>query len=253
MFFKKCHFKNPLVVALCSFVIAIIVLIGIQALRFVYYAGRTPYENNPFERNNPKAKFRILFLGDSTALGTGAQSNTESVAGWWGQDFPNAQITNFGQNGKRLNGLVRDFNPSSNDQFTMIIIQIGANDILHLTSLEDIEHNLSIVLDRAKTIGKVVVVLHSGNVGSAPLFSWPFKWIYSARSKAVRALYMKMTKEKRAIYIDLLKDRTDDIFLNDIPRYYSPDYLHPSGQGYKVWYESMRKTLRQEHIEFPQI
>ena len=47
------------------------------------------------------------------------------------------------------------------------------------------------------------------------------------------------------IYVDLLAAKVSDLFLTDIGRYYSADLLHPSGEGYAVWYAEMKKVLEQ--------
>ncbi len=125
------------------------------------------------------------------------------------------------------------------------MIQIGANDILWFTNLISIEKDLSIVIARAQAVADHVVLLHSGNIGLSPIFIWPFSWIYTQRSLAVRALCMR----SEAIYVDLFRERKDDLFFKDIPRYYAPDLLHPSGSGYHWWYERIRETLKKEKCQ----
>jgi len=218
-------------------------LFAFQAIRIYLHSGKISYANKPFQRNNPQAGLKILFLGDSTALGTGAKDNTESVAGWFGRDFSEVHIVNVSQNGKKLSDLVKNFPLMSGERYSIVILQIGGNDILRLTPLKNIERDLSIVISRAKMIGNHIVVLHSGNVGIAPIFSWPFDWLYTERSRAVRALYMRKAHETGVFYVDLFAERKDDPFLKDIDWFYSADHLHPSGQGYRIWYETIRKTL----------
>src|SRR6185436_17393262 len=103
-------------------------------------------------RDNPKARVKIIVLGDSTAVGTGSKSNTESVAGRFGRDFPQAEIVNISQNGKRINGLVRDFLPLVRGHYDLAVVQIGGNDIIWFTPLGRIARDLAIVAGTMKTV-----------------------------------------------------------------------------------------------------
>ncbi len=226
----------------------VLLLIGVQILKVQTAIKKLSYDNKPFLRNNPKAVVRILFVGDSTALGTGAKNNNQSVAGWFGRDYPRAHIDNRSANGKKLGGLVQEFNPSKEIQYSLVVIQIGANDIFRFSRFPDIERNLTTVIKRAKTISKNIIILHSGNVGLAPVFIWPFDRILSARARQMRALYMKKAKEQNILYVDLFTERSNDLFLKDIKTYYSADSLHPSGEGYKWWYQRIRWTLDQAGV-----
>jgi lysophospholipase L1-like esterase len=230
------------------FLSAIMTLSGCQVARIHAAPGKVSQHQIPFERNDPQARLRILVLGDSTGVGTGARSNTESVAGWFGQDFPQAHIRNLSVNGERLSGMLETF-PAENAHYDLVLLQIGANDIIHLTKFKKIEREIATAVDRAKLIGDHVVIMHSGDVGLAPIFSWPLNHLYTDRTKVVRKIYMKTAKEKGVIYVDLFKERKDDLFLTDIDKYYAADHFHPSGQGYRFWYEEIRKTLKDNGVE----
>ena len=61
----------------------------------------------PYEQHPADATMHILVMGDSTAAGTGALPNTESIAGLLGERYPRADITNISENGLELLGLVQ--------------------------------------------------------------------------------------------------------------------------------------------------
>ncbi|OGX26689.1 MAG: hypothetical protein A3D10_02410 [Omnitrophica WOR_2 bacterium RIFCSPHIGHO2_02_FULL_48_11] len=232
--------------------IAVVLPLVIQAVRIVWFSGRTAYTLQPFTQNTLAARIRILFIGDSTAVGTGAASNQQSVAGWTGKYWPHIYINNWGENGLRLVDLVDRFQPVLIMPYRAVIIQIGGNDILRFSDLAEMEKNLTIVIERAQRIGERVVILHSGNVGLAPVFIWPFDWILTQRTRAVRDLYMRTAKETGAVYIDLFTERDNDPFFrkDDVPDFYGPDYLHPSGLGYHWWYTRFRQTLDKAYVHF---
>lgn len=226
-------------------ILLVLVVVGIvvyQVFKIVSLTKKLSYTSEPFERKNLSALLRILVMGDSTALGTGAADKTQSVAGWFGQDFPEAHIENFSWNGRLGKELLTDF-PSPAGHFKLVVVQIGGNDILRFTPLNEIEKNLPEIIRRAKMLGDHVAILHSGNVGLAPAFIWPFNALYTERARKVREIYIRAAKEHGAMYVDLFTERGNDPFLKDVDGYYSPDHLHPSGQGYRVWYQRIRQTL----------
>ena len=139
--------------------------------------------------------------------------------------------------------------PDERSHYDLVILQIGANDIVHFTKFNNIEKEISTAIDRAKRIGDHVVIMHSGDVGLAPIFSWPLNHLYTSRTRVVRSIYMKMAQEKGVMYVDLFRKRQDELFLKDIDKYYAADHFHPSGQGYRYWYDEIRKTLKNNGVE----
>ena len=236
-------FKKFVLLLVLMFCVLAGFLVFRQAARISEFGKKADYGQQPFERNNPSATLKILIVGDSTAVGTGARDNTTSTAGWFGQDFPDAHIVNFSKNGLTLEGLLQDFHPQPGNHYSLIVAQIGANDIMHFTSMEKIKDRLSQVIDRLKPLGDTLVILHSGHVGLAPIFSWPSDEILGWRSRKVREIYQQVARSKGILYVDLYTERHNDLFLKDIKRYYSADLLHPSGYGYRHWYQRIRETL----------
>ena len=223
-------------------------MFGAQVLIIYQQIRKMSYDHKPYIRTIPGAHLRFLFTGDSTAVGTGAQNSTESVAGYFGQAFPGASIDNDSYNGRKLNQLAREFPPSNGFFYDLVVVQIGANDIMKLTSYKSIDQDLIKVIAQAKKVAQHVVILHSGNVGLAPVFIWPFNWIMSERSRKVRQIYMGEARRENVLYVDLFTERNNDLFLKDIPKYYCLDHLHPSGVGYHWWYEKIRQKLAEAKV-----
>jgi|CXWL01.1.fsa_nt_gi lysophospholipase L1-like esterase len=237
------------------FGVPLLILLLITIRQVIEIAATTKgisYTQLPYARSLPGAELKILFLGDSTAVGTGAANNRLSTAGYFASDFPLAEIINISRNGKRIHELLEEFDTQTFGKYDLVVIQIGGNDILKFTPFQNIEIDLAAVIDRAKTVGRHVVVLHSGNVGTAPIFHWPFDRIMTERTRKVREIYIGQAKAHGAVYVDLFSERNEDFFLKDIKRYYSPDYLHPSGDGYRWWYQRIRQTLDQSGVVLKQ-
>jgi lysophospholipase L1-like esterase len=225
-------------------------LAGAQIFIIYQHIRKMTYDSKPFVRNNANAHLRFLFIGDSTAVGTGAQRNTQSVAGYFGQAFPSAQIDNDSYNGRKLDQLAVEFPKAAQPPYDLVVVQIGANDIMKFTPFKKVEREITTVIKDAKRVSRHVIILHSGNVGLAPVFIWPFDWIMTERARIVRRIYMKKAREENVLYVDLFTERGNDLFLKDIPKYYCLDLLHPSGEGYKWWYEKIRATLNGAGVIF---
>lgn len=199
---------------------------------------------NPYEQNPSYSKFKILVIGDSTAIGTGSRTNTESTAGRLGAMYPDAEVINKGINGQKIKQLTEEFDSNNFPNVDLLVIQIGANDIVQFTRLSLARLNLDILLDKATKISPRVVILHGGNVGNAPFFPSYLGFIWDKRTRDFRDLYIEEANKYNVAYVDLYQDREHDIFLTDPNKYYASDKFHPSGDGYKVWFDAIIDSLK---------
>ncbi len=223
--------------------LCLLVLFVFQTGKIVLSANRTDYSAKPFERLDHPANFKVLFLGDSTAVGVGSGNPRNSTAGWFSQDFPEAGIENISQSGLRLAGLRGKLKLVKTGPYDLIVIQIGANDIMHLTPLNAVDRDIRFVLKTLTPQARQIIFLHSGDVGTAPIFIWPFTWIFSKRSYQVRAIYQKAAQDTQAFYVDLIGRKIDRVFGADQKKYYALDGLHLTGEGYRIWYRAIREKL----------
>ncbi len=203
----------------------------------------------PFERINEKAEQKILVLGDSTAVGTGVEEPSLSTAGRLSALYPDAEVRNLAQNGMRVKGLVsviEELKPE--DQFSLILVQIGANDIIRLTSLKDIESDAEKILSQLREHSSTVLILHSGNVGEALFFPRYFRPLLSRRSLEVREIYQKLSNTHGATYVDLIDSEIGTLLTEHPSKYYAADYLHLSDEGYGLWFSEIQKSLTNKPI-----
>jgi lysophospholipase L1-like esterase len=197
----------------------------------------------PYTQKLLQSETRILILGDSTAAGVGARDVKESVAGRFGADFPGAYIINQGVPGRDLRELLNDFPRYPTKHLKLALVMVGANDIIRFTKLSHIKRDINAVLEKATLMADNVLFLHSGNIGTAPFFPKTIGWLMSARTRQVRNIYKEAAARFGAIYVDLYASRSRDPFLKDIGRFYAPDGLHLTGEGYKIWYEKIRAAM----------
>lgn len=201
-------------------------------------AGAKVYEQHP-----TNGRLKILTIGDSSVVGTGASSPEKSVAGLLGKDFPEADITNLGVNGSKVKDLIERLEKIKGQKFDLILMHIGGNDIVRLTNLKDFEKDLNIVLAKLNNLSNNIITLHGGNVGTAGLFPFGTRWIFTFRTWQIRNIYLSATKEKNVHYIDLWRNKENDPFAADMKVYYAADLFHPSDEGYADWYSFIKQEL----------
>lgn len=219
------------------FVAALFVLA--QAVTIRLNAGKVSHALEPFQKTNPQAKYKVLFLGDSTAVGTGASSNLYSTSGWFSQDFPDAAIDNYSRNGLRLAGLNEILSRLDGRHYDLTVMQIGCNDIIYMTPLAKIKTRAGEAVRLAKNISENVIILHCGDLGKSELFLWPLKELYRWRSMKVRDMY-RANEDARVSYVDIIEMEKS---VKDIQATYSADHLHLNDEGYHIWYQFIKTKL----------
>ncbi len=233
----------PAIIGLC-----LLSWIAFQGIRFAWLlsnSAKLVNESHAFERAIDGGSPRILVAGDSTAVGTGTTPEG-STAGHFGADFPNADIRNVSVNGWKIGDLLPAF--PTKGSFDLVVLQIGANDIIRGTPEKDFETSLGALFTKAKAVSDNVVALHSGNIGLAPMFPWPVNRALRARSLRYREIYKRVAKDHGVAYVDLYAEKEDDILSTDIPKYYAADLLHLTADGYGVWYDAIRKTMKEAGV-----
>ncbi len=234
--------------SLLRIVLALVAILGailiIQSSILVWRINKgiqTARNSHPFEKRMPNALVRVLVVGDSTGVGTGASRPLDSVAGRLSQDFPQAEIINRTVNGAHVVDVITQLVFHENERFDLVIVQVGGNDILRFTDLQLLRDGIAALLDAASQKSDHVIFLSTGNVGLAPAFFVPLSSIYTWRTRKVREIFINAAAHQGIQYVDLFKEKNTDPFLKNPNLYYAPDLLHPGSEGYRLWYEEMKK------------
>ncbi len=191
-------------------------------------------QSEPFQAAPERATASLLVVGDSTGVGTGASSPATSVAGLIARDHPQLRIVNRATDGAKYADIARQL--ESNERFDAILVLGGGNDVIRLTGGERLEAAVARAAELARTRAKLVVVMPSGNVGSAPFFFPPWSWLMTQRSKALHRFVRQAAADNGALYVNLYKDKADDPFAQRPDELNARDGLHPSDAGYRLWY-----------------
>ena len=194
-----------------------------------------------YEQQSVTSGPKVLVVGDSTAVGVGASVAVDSVAGRFGADYPRAAITNLSVSGARIADVLQQLQ-SAPDNYDIIIIHAGANDVFHFVDLQRSRPQLDELLKLASTKSKRVYHYTSGKLGEAPAIPWLLKSIYNRRALTMRRMAQQLADQHGATYVDLLKDGRD-LFSQEPKLYYAADNFHPSSAGYELWYGQLRPEL----------
>ena len=186
----------------------------------------------------------LLILGDSTGYGTGAMNSKGSIAGLIGTDYPALTITNSSVNGRTIGGLRKDIEKLE-VEYDVILLQIGANDILQKRTVEETMVDLRVVLDTLQPKTKKIVMISSGNVGGAVRFKGEQADKYQQQSIIFKEAFLALNNERSGFtYVDLYVAPENDPFVLEPHIYTAFDGLHPSNVGYLEWYKKLKPVLK---------
>jgi len=224
------------------------IIFAVQIFEIIWYYGvqgvKLKAETQAFSLEREVSLGKILIIGDSTGAGTGANSSKETIAGFLAEE--GFFVKNKAEWGAMTEEIVGQLKGEEKKNYDLVLIFTGGNDILWFYDLDKTVLNLEKTLEKAKEVGRRVAIVPPGNVGLAPMFKEPVGLLYTRRTKFVRSEFMKVAKEKGAIYVDLFTDNLEELFSGEPLKYFASDLLHPSSEGYKVWYEKLKEALNGE-------
>lgn len=235
------------IILLILAIIALIIILDIlQTRRLIAIGVQQTEATAAFQRPVNTADLFFLVIGDSSAVGVGANPPEGSVAGRLAADFPTANLQNLAVSGSKVKDAIAQLNSLPTDaHYDLILIQIGGNDIVRRTPLTDLEHDVPTLLTLAQQHSNNVVQLTSGNVGTSKLLPFGTRWYFTVRTKQVRKIFMAANASAGTSYIDLFRKRSEDPYAKDPQTYYSPDFFHPSAAGYGDWYAFVQPVVTQ--------
>lgn len=214
------------------------------AAAFVLWAGvRTAWRlqasveltrlSEPLQRAPERPGLKLLIVGDSTAVGTGASGPQASLAGLLATAFPRLRIENRARDGATFATTAAQLD--GDERFDLVLVMAGGNDVVRLRGLNDLRSDVERVLHRARERGALVVLMPAGNVGNAPFFLPPVSWLMTWRSRRLHAFVDAAASRQGAVVVDLFRERADDPFVQR-PGLNAADGLHPGDAGYRVWF-----------------
>jgi lysophospholipase L1-like esterase len=208
----------------------------------------------PYIALRPGGK-RVLIVGDSTAFGMGADRPEDSIAGRLARDFPNAEILNYAVNGSLSGNVLTQLNKANGETFDLILIFTGGNDLWHLTPAGRVRKNLTAALQEAnKMSNNHALVLYYANIATAPLFPALVRRFLTWRNERIHGVFIEVCSGLDVPCIELFTPFRNDLHTDPFeknPRlYFSLDMVHPSSEGYRVWYNHMWREMNERNFLF---
>ncbi|WP_418317147.1 GDSL-type esterase/lipase family protein [Piscinibacter sakaiensis] len=202
-----------------------------------------PLQQTPAEPAN-----RLLIVGDSTGVGTGAGSPQASIAGLIANDHPALLIDNRSRDGARFADVVSQLQQAEGQRYDLVLVLAGGNDVIRLTDEEALRRAVDKSIGQAATLADQLIVQPPGNVGNAPFFFPPFSWWMTERARMLHAVVRSAVEAApNARYVRLFEERDNDPFAQQ-PELNAADGLHPSAAGYRLWYDELREQGGFEQI-----
>jgi lysophospholipase L1-like esterase len=189
----------------------------------------------------------LLVLGDSTGVGVGALRPEESVAGRLAQLMNATYVENRAVSGAVAADIESQLADAALKTYDVILFQVGANDILRFHRAGKVATTLLPLLRAAAARSERAIFMCAGNVGAAsviPFFAAP---VHRRLCLRYYREFAKIAAQAGADFIDLYQPPATDPFLAHPTKYLAADGFHPSSEGYKLWFSSLEKTLREKN------
>lgn len=208
------------------------------------YASRIRFSRRLVARTVPaqscpeRCRSTIVVAGDSTAFGVGALP-AETTSGRIAAAFPDARVVNVARSGARIGHVVDQLETVDFERADLVLIHACANDVIEFRSLRTFERDLRAAIGGARKLSPNVVLMPGNNFSVAPFFLRPLSRIIMWHAVRVHAVIERVAREKGVHFVDLFRDPSEDPFVQEPNRYYCPDGLHPSAEGYALWFTAL--------------
>lgn len=217
------------------------VVVGVYASR-IRFSKRIVARTQAAQQTPQCCRRVIVVAGDSTAFGVGALP-AETTAGRIAAAFPHARVINVARSGANVGRVVDQLDSVDIQHADMVLIHAGANDVLEFRSPAKVEADLRAVLTKAKALSDNVVIMPGHDFSVAPFFLRPISKAINWQAQKVHAIVKRVTEEMGVMFVDLYRHPTTEPFVKEPRRYYCPDGLHPSGEGYAIWFSALLASV----------
>jgi len=215
---------------------------GIKFYLTVQVSKKIINATTAFEKSGEDSGNSVLVLGDSTAVGIGATRPEESVAGRVSAYLQANSVENYAVSGAVTKDLNAQRAHATRSKYRLILMQIGGNDIIRFAPAARAGEELRSAIRNLPEAEKVVII-SAGDVGGATLFPWPVRPFHTRLNMQYHDTFARVASEEGAVYVNF-KDSPATRKINEKPEVYlAKDGLHPSSEGYRLWFEEIQSSL----------
>ncbi len=224
-------------------------IVGLEAL----YALLRPVPKQ--EEFDPSATFgesslpplRVAVLGDSTVTAPGVADVAEIWVSLISKRLAATRyvtVKSFAIGGSMAHDLVTEqLTPALEFDPDLVIISVGANDVLKGVNPKKFEENLEILVSAFRDSGSVVVQSGVGDLGTIPRFLPPLRQLFSRRALRFNEIHVAVADRNQA-WVVPQRDSPAELWYNDRGMW-SADLFHVSSRGHEVWADLGWKTVAQ--------
>lgn len=192
----------------------------------------------------------VVWLGDSTTSGVGADEFEDSMAYRVAAGIADGpvEVTVLGRSGDQVHEVLDDQLPRlAGTEADVVLVSIGANDVTAVTrpsTFEDRYRRLVDGIQQAAPDARIILV-GIPDLGTAPRIPQPLRQIAGARGGQLTDRIEDVAQDEGVEYVDL-GDRTSEIFSSDPERYFAGDDFHPSSAGHEVWADAVLDGISED-------
>lgn len=197
----------------------------------------------PFTISGSDYKKTLLILGDSTAVGVGASTSSDSVGGRLATYLEATYVENHAVSGAKVEDLEQQINSISRADYDTILVQIGANDMVSLHKPKEVTAELKKLLVPLSVKTKQLIFISAGNLGGAPLIPLFLRPVYTNLNLKYHIEFESLGKELGITYINMYVPPAKDPFILNPRDHFAADDFHPSSLGYGVWFTIIQDAL----------
>jgi lysophospholipase L1-like esterase len=188
----------------------------------------------------------LLLLGDSTLTGSGLESVDDiwvrQMAARLSGEF-RIRIVSVATGGARTAEVRRDQLPQAlRTRADLAIVSAGANDVMHVTPLREIERDLTAIVAELHAVVPEVLLTGVGDLGNVPRVPFPLTLVASARSRSVDRIHRQVAE--RFDYADKVPVGAMTAGFSRDRSLFGPDWFHPSRAGHAIWADAATPVVR---------
>ena len=201
--------------------------------------------------SNKRSKLKVAVIGDSTALGQGADSVEGSFSYIYiqevlSQKYSRIKYLNLGVSGARSIDVIRDqLDEAVKFKPDLIFISVGANDVTLNTSDEEFGKNIQKITQKSLETGAEIIWINIPDFSTSPILLPPLNMYFSNKSRQLNIVLDSVLSKTSVCLVDINK-KAKKVFLSQLDKYFSQDMFHPSYEGYRYWVENISDPIKDD-------
>ncbi len=188
---------------------------------------------------------RVAVLGDSSVTAPGVQGPDdiwvsrvcERLAGEY-----RVVLASFAEGGSTAHDLShRQLQPAIEFEPDLVLVAVGANDVIKGVPLRVFERNLEALIRRLSDTGATIIQSGVGDLGSIPRLHPPLENLMSRRATKFDRAHWHVAERHGTTVVD---QRSDDLSVwYEDPALWAEDRFHVSAHGHKRWAETAWRSI----------